>query len=426
MRAAKVRTTAIAVAGWLSAITGAVAADGNSFALEVLWSTPIAAIPLSRPAGTPYNPGPEPGSVFEAQAMYPDGRMVFLGSRIVDGKRVMALFADPEHDPSNHAIVLALNGSHPLNLNLSSRIFGAKPRPLTLAAGGSGKIWVGGFSNSYEDFGSGNHSDAYVAEIDADGKTLWEKAYGNGGLRQIRNVVSLPGGGVGIAGEDAGKGWLARIGSDGSQLWERHLGIWKANAIASLSGNRLVVVGFETTGSSSSGDYQEHIAAWIVDGSGEILVQTRVRNTINTVFGSNFGHVSVVATKDAIYVLSAWMEFPHAQPIEVSKLSLDGKLLWTTSLPDNNARWSPTLAVNPVGDALVVFALDGRIHLYQFDQLSGKSRENDLPLPDCSKGYNAELFLAVRNDGTMILSGSPPELNTVPRCTWVGRLTEVH
>jgi hypothetical protein len=424
MHAAK--ATAITIIGWLSAIAGAVAADQQSFALEVLWATPIVAIPSSRPTGTPYNPGPEPGTLFKAQAMYPDGRIVFLGSRIIDGKRVTALFADPEHDRSNHAIVLALNGAQSLNLHLSSRIFGAKPRPLTLAAGGSGKIWVGGFSNSYEDFGGGNHSDAYVAEIDADGKTLWEKAYGNGGLRQIRNVVSLPADEVGIAGEDAGKGWIARIGADGSQLWERHLGIWKANAIASLPEDRLVVVGFETTGSSSNGDYQEHITAWIVDGSGNILTQTRVRNTINTASSSYFGHLSVVATKDAIYIISNWTGYPHAQPIEVSKLGLDGKILWTTSLPDNNAKWSPTLADNPVGDALLAFALNGRIHFYQFDKLSGGYRESDLPMPDCSSGYDATLFFATRNDGTMILSGSPPELNTVPRCTWVGRLTAVH
>ena len=230
------KATAIAIVGWLSAITGAIAADEHSFMLEVLWSTPIAAFPLSRPAGTPYNPGSEPGTVFEAQAIYPDGRIVFLGSRIIGGKRVMALFADPEHDPSNHAIVLALNGAHPLNLHLSSRVFGAGPRPLTLAAGASGKMWVGGRSNSFMDLASGDHSDAYLAEIDADGKTLWEKAYGSGGLRQIRNAISLPAGEVVVAGDDAGKGWLARIGPDGSQLWERHLGIAKSNAIVSLPG----------------------------------------------------------------------------------------------------------------------------------------------------------------------------------------------
>jgi PQQ-like domain len=358
--------------------------------------------------------------------MHPDGRIAFLGSRIIAGKRVMAVFADPEHNPSYNAIILALNGAHPFNLHLFSRLVGSGPRPFTLAAGPSGEVWVGGGTNSYMGLASEEHRDAYLAKIDGSGKTLWEKAYGNGGWRQILSMAYLPTGEVAVAGEDAGTGWLARISADGSQLWERRLGIAKHNAVVSLPGNRLVVAGFEATGSSSAGDYQEHIAAWIVGGSGEILAQTRVRNAINTVQGSYFGHVSVAATNDAIYIISNWTGFPHAQPIEVSKLDLNGKLLWTTSLPDNNAKWPPTVAVNPGGDALVAFAVEGRIHVYQFDQSSGSYRESDLSMPHCSNGNSVTLFLAIRTDGKMILSGSPPELNTVPRCAWVGRLTEVH
>jgi PQQ-like domain len=434
MRAAK--ATAVVIVGWLSAITGATAADEHSFALEVLWSTPLAAISLSRPAGTPYNPGPEPGSIFEAQAIYPDGRIVFFGSRIIAGKRVMAVFPDPEHNPSDNAIILALDGAHPLNMHLISRLVGSGPRPLTLAAGPSGEIWVGGGSNSYMDFASGDHRDAYLAKIDGTGKILWEKAYGNGGWRQILSMASLPTGEVAVAGEDAGTGWLARIGADGSQLWERRLGIAKHNAVASLPGNRLVVAGFEAKGSSSTGDYQEHITAWIVDGSGEILAQTRVRTAISTSAIFNYEHISVAATKDAIYVVSSWGGYPHPQPVEVSKLDLDGKLLWSTvlsntltsvrtDLPPSGSCW-PTLAINPRGDAIVACTLDGQIHIYQLERSSGSYQEGQFSLPDCNNKYSATLFLAVRKNGTMILSGSAPELNTVPRCTWVGRLTEVH
>jgi hypothetical protein len=415
-----------AILGWLSAVAGATATDEHSFVLEVLWSTPIAPILLSLPAGTPYNPGPEPGTIFEAQALNTDGGIVFLGSRIISGKRVMAVFADPEKNPSKNAIALVLNGAHPLNLHIFSRLAGTGPRPFTLAVGAPGEIWVGGGSNSYMDFASGDHRDAYLAKIDGAGKTLWEKAYGNGGWRQVMSVSSLSAGEVAVTGEDAGQGWLARIGVDGGQLWERHLGIAKYNAVASLSRNRVVVAGFEATGAISSGDYQEHIAAWIVDESGKILAQKRVRNAINTVSGSHYGHLSVATTKDAIYIISSWTEFSHVQPIEVSKLDLGGNLLWTTSLPDNNAKWSPALAVNPGGDPLVAFAVNGRIRLYQFNQLSGSYDESDLAMPDCGNGYAVPLFLAIRNDGTVILSGSPPELNTVPRCTWVARLTQVH
>jgi outer membrane protein assembly factor BamB len=421
-------TTAVlvSIAGWVLAITGAIAAEEHSFTLQVLWSTPIPAVHLSRSAGTPYDPGPEPGSIFEAQAIYPDGRIVFLGSRIIVGKRVMALFTDPEHDPSDNAIILALKGAHPFNLHLSSRVFGTGPRPFTLAACASGDTWVGGGTNSYMDLASGDHRDAYLAKIDGSGKTVWEKAYGNGGWRQILSMVAMPAEEVAVAGEDAGRGWLARIGSDGNQLWERHLGNHKRNAIASLPGNRLVVAGFESTGSSSTKDYQDHVAVWIVDGSGEIVAHTRIRSAINTVPGSNYERISVAAANDAIYAISSWTGFPHAQPIEVSKLDLNGKLLWTTSLPDNYTHCAPALAINPTGEALVACAIDGQIHIYQIEQSSGSYRASRVSLPDCNNGYSIPLFLAIRTDGTMILSGSPPELNTVPRCTWTSRLAEAH
>jgi hypothetical protein len=422
MRVAK--AVLAAIAGWLFAITGVTAADQHSFALEVLWSTPIAAVPLSRPAGTAYNPGPEPGTIFEAQALNTDGGIFFLGSRIISGKREMAVFANPEQNPSANAIVLALNGAYPLNLHIISRLVGDGPRPLTLAAGAPGEIWVGGASNAYMDLASADHRDGYLARIDGGGKTLWEKAYGNGGWKQITHVAYLSAGEVAVTGEDAGKGWLARIGADGGQLWERYLGIAKYTAIASLTGNRVVVAGLEASG-ASPGDYQEHLVAWIVDGSGKILAQKRVRDAINTVSGASSGHLAVAATKDAVYIISNWTGFPHVKPIEVSKLDIGGNLLWTTSLPDNNAKWSPALAVSPGGDPLVAVA-DGRIRLYQFNQISGGYHESDISLPDCSNGYAVPLFLGVRDDGTTLLSGSPPELNTVPRCTWVGRLTEVH
>jgi hypothetical protein len=321
------------------------------------------------------------------------------------------------------------------NLHLLSRVIGDGPQPFTLAAGASGEIWVGGGTNSYMGLASDSHRDAYLAKIDATGKTVWERAYGNGGWRQILRMASLPTGEIAVAGEDAGKGWLARIGPDGSQLWERRLGNAKRNAIASLPGNRLVLAGFEATGSSPTQDYQDHVTAWIVDGSGEILAQTRIRNAINTSQGSYFGGIWVAATNDAIYVISNWSDSFHAQPVEVFKLGLDGKLLWTTSLSDTIVSvkgtvptWricSPTLAINPRGDVLVVCALGGQIQLYQLEQSSGSYHESDLSLPDCNNGYPASLFLAIRNDGTMILSGSRPGSNVAASCTWTGRLTEV-
>src|ERR1700759_1250933 len=94
---------ALSVIGWLFSMAGTMA-DEHSVAVDVLWSAPN---PLSRPA-SPRDDGTAPGLVFDAQAIHPDGRIIFLGSRVVAGKRVAALFAGPEHNPSDNVIDLAL------------------------------------------------------------------------------------------------------------------------------------------------------------------------------------------------------------------------------------------------------------------------------------------------------------------------------
>src|SRR5262249_23531182 len=119
----------IIIAGWLFSMTGSMA-DDNSVALEILWSTPVTAPDRS--------PGMrEPDIVFTAQAMKPDGRIIFLGRRIAAGKRVRTLFTGPEHNPSENAIDLALKDPHPGD-SLSASY------PVALAVGGSGEVWVAG------------------------------------------------------------------------------------------------------------------------------------------------------------------------------------------------------------------------------------------------------------------------------------------
>jgi hypothetical protein len=416
-----VKFIALSITGWLLSMTGTMA-DEPSVALQVLWSMPTA---ISR-AAIPQNDGAEPGLVFNAQAMYPDGRIIFLGSRTIAGKRVAALFAGPEHNPSDNAIDLALKDAHRGDaLSLLSA-----PYPVALAVGGSGEIWVAGRTNWHLDIASGHHSDAYLAKIDARGRAVWEKTYGDGGERQILSVASLPAGEIAVAGEDSGKGWLARIGADGSPLWERRLDNAKGSVIASLPANRLVVAAFESTGSARSKDYQDNVTAWIVDGSGEVLAKTRIRNAINTSSMGYFGRIGVAANDNAIYVVSNWTGSPRAQPVEVSRLELDGRLVWSRSLPSTVVAMKgtenscfPALAVNPRGDVLIACALRGQVQLYQLEQSSGSFRESDLSLPGCDY---AKSFLAVRKDGTMILSGSRPAYTVTTSCAWTGRLTEVH
>jgi hypothetical protein len=116
-----------------------------------------------------------------------------------------------------------------------------------------------------------------------------------------------------------------------------------------------------------------------------------------------------------------------------AKLQLDGKLLWNVVLPDTVSTietavrtWrtcSPTLAVSPRGDVIVACSLE-QIQIYKFDGF-GTYRESYLSLPpQCQTNRPVSLFLAVRNDGTMILSGSRPVSSAGANCAWIGRLSQ--
>jgi len=430
MRAA----TAIAVsfAGWVLTASASMAAQ--AFGLEILWSAPIATDQSPQ-----FGQRTTAGLILHAESPSPDGRITALASRITAGVRSQVLFNNIDQNRPDDAVALTLRGARPAGYQgLWSRIFSGPtqaPYVSALAAGMSGETWLGGASNGYMDFASSDHSDAYLAKVDATGKPIWEMAYGNGGLRTIWSIASLATGDVAVVGQEGWGGRVARIGADGTQLWERRLGNDLGGAIAPLSGGRLAVVGFEATGSAQNRDYRDHVTAWIIDGSGKQLTQTRVRASINKLQHRYFGKVSLVTRDEAIYIASNWTGLFDAQPVEIAKLTIDGKLLWSTLLPDTVVpvetavrSWkgcSPTLAVTPKGDVLVACALADQIHLYQLDQSSGAYQESFLPLPDCQAGHPADLFLAIRKDGTMTLSGSRPGSNVAPSCTWIGQLTAI-
>jgi hypothetical protein len=402
--------------------------------LEVLSSSPLEANQSRPPEGST-----TAGLILDAQSTFPDGHVVFLASHVTSGVRSRALITDIARTRPGDVVPQNLKGTLPVrDGGLFSPIFSKPaqaPYVSTLAAGLSGEIWLGGFNNTFRDIASAPHSDAYLAKVDATGKPIWEMAYGNGRERNIWSIAPLPGADVAVVGREGWGGRVDRIGPDGGQLWERVLGSDLGGAIASLPGDRLAIVGFEATGSAQNRDYQVHVAAWILDGSGRLLTQTRIRDSINKSQGSYFGNVSIITRHDAIYVTSNWAGLFDAQPVEIAKLSMDGTLLWTTLLSDTAVAddaaarsWkncAPTLAVTPQGGVLVACSLSGQIQLYQIDQSSGASRESHLPLPDCQTGYPAALFLAIGKDGTMTLSGSRFNSSVAPSCSWIGRLTAI-
>src|SRR5262245_150566 len=426
---------AISIAGGCLSILGglsAVALEGNPFSLDVLWSTEIAEAPPPNATTRVFQSGT--GLILRAQTLFADGRIVWLGDQIAPSANSQVLLVDVERAQPDQGATLKLKGVAP---SLLSRFLNS-PRQTavvsTLAVGPSGKIWVAGLSNSYLDIASSRHSDAYLASVDETGRPLWEKTYGDGGRRKIRSATQMASGGLAVAGSDGWKGWVARVSADGKELWAHHFGNDLGNTIAALPDDRLVLVGFESTASSpTQKGYQDHVTTWIIDGSGAALAKTRIRNSINSQQRSYFGHVSVVATSDAVYVASNWQDLFNPQPVEVAKLRLDGTLLWKVVLPDTvravegRSTWrtcSPTLAVNPSGDAVVACSLR-QIQIYKLDGRSGTYRESFLSLPECQTNHPAALFLAIKSDGTMMLSGSRPLSNVAGNCTWIGRLAEI-
>jgi hypothetical protein len=406
----------------------------EAFNLEILWSAPITSERSSREAVKPST-----GLMLEAQSTSPEGFISSLATVTAAGVRSQVLFNNIDQNRPDNAVALTLKGALPSGKSgFLSKIFSGPqqvPYVSALAGGMSGEIWVGGSTNGYHDIASAPHSDAYLAKVSPTGAPIWEMAYGNGGLKTIWKIAWLPSSDVAVVGREGRGGWVARIGPDGRQLWERLLGNDLGGAIAALPGNRLAVVGFQATDSDQK-VYQDDVMLWILDDSGKQLTETRVRNSINKSKYSSFAKVSLVTSEDAIYVASNWTGLFDARPVEIAKLNNDGKFLWSMLLPDTVIShetavrtWTactPTFAIIPNGGALVACAFNNQIQLYEFDQKLGTYTEHFLPLPTCQAGHPADLFLNVRKDGTMTLSGSRPSNNVAPGCTWVGRLTAVH
>jgi hypothetical protein len=303
--------------------------------------------------------------------------------------------------------------------------------------GADGEVWVSGSSNWYRGWASSKHSDPYIARIAASGTPRWERVYSNGGYRNIQSMAMMQSGDLAVVGRNNRDGmWLARVSSDGRLLWEKLLGSPHGAAVASLDDDRIAVVGFEASGVVRGQDYQLHVAVWILDGSGRVLTTTRVRDAISTRRIEYFGHVAIASTEGAVYVVSAWSSMLRAQPVEVSKVTLDGKLLWSAGLPEtmlemrdqSTARIVCSLALAALPDGSAILAcggLDGQVRFFQFDRSSARYRTILLSLPDCHR-VPGQLRLVARDDNTLILSGYTSYFYPKFRgksCAWIGRLT---
>lgn len=421
---------------WATIVANSLGAEeAKRFTLDIIWSTPITA-PSPDPVGHVI-PEFGTGLVLTAYTVSADGRTIFVGRQLAKHSMSEILLIDAEQQrgpQSAHDLLLARAlpdddrglGSTVLRL-LSPRNL-QTPAIVGVAVNPRGEIWVGGSSNFYSDIGSAPHSDAYLAKLDATGRTLWEKAYGNGGHRSIHGIASLPTGDVVVIGREGRDAmWLARLDSDGRRLWERRIGNDVGAAVAALADDHLVVVGFAAAKSGPTNeDRKKSLAVWVLDGSGNMLTEIRLRTDLDPAFSD----IEIVATHDAVYVASG-SHYTNPSPVEISKLALDGRLLWSKTLSDTvvttkdiftRTTCSPALAVAPSGDVWVACALKDQIQLYGFDATSGQYDRTLFAPPGCHDGHANKLFL-IKHGDDMLLGGSRSSYSAGSSCSWIGRLT---
>ena len=122
-----------------------------------------------------------------------------------------------------------------------------------LVATEDGGFLLGGNSSSdagFEKSEDGHMSEDYwVVRVDADGNKLWDKIYGGDGQDWFFDMVATEDGGFLLGGgSDSGKSferselsrgaydyWLVRIDAQGRQLWDKAYGSWRDEELASIA-----------------------------------------------------------------------------------------------------------------------------------------------------------------------------------------------
>jgi len=288
---------------------------------------------------------------------------------------------------------------------------------------------------------SDSHADAYLAKLDKAAKPIWARAYRPGNVPFITGIAPAENGNVAVV---AGDGWFAPAwlallaGGDGHVVWERRFGNGKGVAIEPVEGHRFIVASFDSEGTGST--YNENVAARTVSADGQVGDPTIIRRSINKSIGAYYGNIRMAAAPEGAFIVSSWeMSFsrdpPRLQPSEIAKVSADGQLLWSRTLPDSVVTSNdgsgatfcsnPAIATLPSGDALVACALKGQIYLHRLSPDTGNDEQGKLPLPQCNDAQHpVALFLFARKDGTVLLGGSRPLDNVGPGCTWLARLVQ--
>lgn len=415
--------------------------------LQVIWSTPITLETVPPPeVGKPYI-RPRENGISLGQSVDRNDQITFLARRSDFSSYTNVLLEDFERNGFQNMIHVQLNGTQADSLStLLARVFGTKenaysriPSIGSMTVDSQNRIWVGGATDYYTGIASDPHSRAYLAQLDGAGTPVWEKSYKTGNAPFVVSITPASSGNVLVAATDGWfqPSWLAMIAaSDGTIVWERHVGNGKGIAVVRAAEDAFLVANFKATGTDRV--YEEGVAVQKVTADGKVGPSTIVRPSINTKKGASYGSLSISPANDGAYIISSW-EVPFEQnpalfkPAEIAKVDMEGRLLWRATIPmsfvANADRAGATFCNHPAavtlpnGDALVACALKGNIYAHAFNRLTGDQKQASFPVPSCNDGeHPVALSLFVRPNGQVLLSGTRPDGNVGPGCSWLARL----
>lgn len=368
-------------------------ASAGGASLKLIWSKPVAAGYRA------------PGIILSNRIKGPDDSIGFLATG--------GLLTAPDESGLGPAIPLN-------NLKEKDRII------LTIVRGKENTFWLGGRSNQHAYFPGGDISDAYLAKIDSQGHVIEERAYKSWfSFREIQELLPLDTGEVVIAENRR----LAKIAGNGRVLWEKTFKPTKEVALSQID-HKIIIATIENDRASSTGQYQDNVVVRILGADGKTYTERVIRTGINEKIGGYFGNLQITASGDDAYVSSNWVDLFNAQPIEVSKISNKGNIVWQKKLASSisqnaNKTWESCKQEQTVlanGNLLVACALKGEIFIYHLGSKTGDLKVNSVALPECHKNGIANLFLSQRENGKIWLFGSRPSNNVAASCTWLGEL----
>ncbi len=367
-------------------------ADAAGASLRVLWSKPISA---EHHAG---------GFILSDRIRSSDGSIAFFATG--------GLMTAPEE-----------NGPGPvIPWNNKNRII------LTIAQDKENTYWLGGRNNQRSYVPGGDISDAYLARINSQGQMIDEYAYKSWfSFRQIQDLLPLDTGEVVVAENDR----LAKISNKGRVLWEKKFNPIPIKKIAlSQIGHRIIVATIEKDMVRGEEQYRDNVVVRILGTDGKTYAEHVIRTGINVEQISHYGNLKITKSDDAVYVSSSWADLFNAQPIEISKISNDGSVIWQKKLASSishnpNRTWGSCKQEHILladGRLLVACVVKGEIFLYQINSDTGDMKVDSVALPECHKNGHASLFLSQRKNGAIWLFGSRPNNNVAASCTWLGEL----